>query len=179
MLGVKPWRLSAAMRPCPQLKRQTVGRLEIPSANMDRERALELLRGGTEAVARWNRWRAGQVEAPALAHCDLSDADLAGADLCGLDLHAANLRGANLRGANLERADLHRANLRSAELSAAVLRSANLRAANLASTNLFGADLRRTNVRNATFRGAEADHETRWPDGFTPSAHGIEPWPAV
>ena len=58
-----------------------------------------------------------------------------------------------------------------------MLRSANLRAANLGGASLFGTDLRHANVRRASFRSAEADHETRWPDGFEPSVHGIEPWP--
>ena len=82
---------------------------------------------GPEGVARWNRWRTGQAEAPGLSHADLSRMDLTGANLAGIDLHASNLREAKLLGANLERADLHRAHLGSADLSRAVLRSSNLR----------------------------------------------------
>ena len=144
---------------------------------MERERALELLRGGAENVARWNRWRIRKVSLPDLSHSDLSNADLSKADLSGVDLHASNLRKAKLFGANLERADLHRSNLRSADLSRAVLRAANLRGSNLVGASLFGADLRRANLRRASFRSAEADQETRWPDGFDPGAHGVEPWP--
>jgi hypothetical protein len=146
---------------------------------MDRSRALEVLRGGREGVARWNRWRLRREEAPVLSHADLSRADLSGADLSSVDLHASNLREAKLLGANLERADLHRCHLGSADLTAAILRSSNLRAANLHGAMLFGADLRRANLRRASFREAEADAATRWPQGFDPSAHGLEPWPAA
>jgi hypothetical protein len=59
-----------------------------------------------------------------------------------------------------------------------VLRAANLRGSNLGRASLFGADLRRANLRRASFRSAEADQETRWPDGFDPAANGVEPWPA-
>ncbi|MDJ0852082.1 MAG: pentapeptide repeat-containing protein [Myxococcota bacterium] len=146
---------------------------------MERERALELLCGGTNSVARWNRWRTRNRGPFDLTHSDLSGLDLTSADLSSVDLHASNLSRATLVGANLEGADLHRSNLKSANLCRAILRGADLHAANLTKASLFGADLRKSNLKRATLRHAEADSETKWPQGFEPAAHGIDPWPAA
>jgi uncharacterized protein YjbI with pentapeptide repeats len=143
---------------------------------LERERALELLRGGTGSVERWNRWRAKNPGPFDLAHARLARTELSGANLANVDLHASDLSEAKLVGANFEGADLHRSNLKAADLSQAVLRGADLRAANLSRASLFGADLSKSNVRKTSFRNAEADVETTWPQGFDPSSHGIEPW---
>jgi hypothetical protein len=51
---------------------------------VDRDEALELLRGGKEGVTEWNR-RCGVGEAiPSLASVDLDEADLRGANLSGV-----------------------------------------------------------------------------------------------
>jgi hypothetical protein len=104
---------------------------------LERERALELLRGGTGSVERWNRWRAKNPGPFDLAHARLARTELSGANLANVDLHASDLSGAKLVGANFEGADLHRSNLKAADLSLAILRGADLRAANLSRASLF------------------------------------------
>jgi hypothetical protein len=68
---------------------------------MERERALELLRGGADSVRRWNRWRQRRAELPNLSHADFSQADLSDADLTGANLEGAKFVGAKLVGARL------------------------------------------------------------------------------
>ena len=64
--------------------------------------------------------------------------------------------GANLRGADLSEADL----------SGAKLFEANLYRANLTRTRFY-------RPLRADLRGAEANNETRWPEGFDPEAFGV------
>ena len=132
---------------------------------MDRKRALDLLRGGSEAVARWNRWRSRGEPLPDLRHSDLRRADLRGANLASAHLQRSNFGDARLEGANLERADLNHCNFRRADLSGATLRSVNLSGANLKDADLRGADLRRAQIRRASFFGVRRDAETRPPEG--------------
>jgi hypothetical protein len=108
---------------------------------MDRDKAIELLRGGEDGVRRWyelcvrSSWsiltKEGMVRQPVLSNSDLSGADLTDAVLSNVDL-----RGANLVGACLLRADLSYA-----FLSGADLRGANLVGANLTGTRLGDAKL--------------------------------------
>lgn len=55
---------------------------------MDKERALQLLKGGYDSVQRWNRWRKNHSELPDLGHTDFTDADLADASPSGSLLKA-------------------------------------------------------------------------------------------
>lgn len=87
---------------------------------MDREEALQLLRGGTEGVAEWNRRREGGVGIPDLGGTDLSEADLRDAKLQRANLYRATLARADLSGTNLAGATLHDADLRGARLRRAI-----------------------------------------------------------
>lgn len=145
----------------------------------------------------------GPVRPLALDRVRLVDARLRHARLAGADLHFADLTGANLRGADLTRADLTGTSLRRAVLVEATLYQADLRDAVLAQaladeadlrgTDLTGADLRAAHLGHArldfadirgadlagadltgtSLRGALADEDTTWPDGFDPAAAGV------
>ena len=126
---------------------------------MTRQEALELLKGGSEGIAKWNAWRDEQSDpnspvrnpydedfefislAPDLLEPALIEADLAGVDLTGVNLTRANLAQANLTGANLARANLTGANLSEANLARANLTGVNLTEADLSRGNLTGANL--------------------------------------
>ncbi len=90
---------------------------------MEREEALELLRGGPEGIADWNAER------------ERDDFELR--DLGFLDLEGANLRVANLRDLEIR----------------GILRGADLTLADLRSTNLFDADLDGACVASADVGG--------------------------
>ena len=135
---------------------------------MDRKRALELLRGGSEGIALWNDWRSRGQPSVRLSYSNLADLDLSVADLAGVNLRASNFRRTKLVGAQLTGADLRRCNFRSADLTRAVLCSADLRAANLRDARLAGADLRQARLRRASFAGATADARTLWPGDLAP-----------
>ena len=84
--------------------------------HVDRDKALELLRGGREGIAEWNRLREVGEELPDLSEAELNKADLSGRNdlrttFRGTYLSGPNLPGCDLRGANLFRAHLHEANL--------------------------------------------------------------------
>ena len=187
LVPIDPWYSLASASGATTLAVGAVRRGRVPgplggnqsSRRMERERALELLRGGADSVERWNRWRRRHQGPFDLTHANLARANLSGANLANVDLHASDLSEATLIGANLEGSDLHRSNLKLADLSRAVLRGADLHAANLSRASLFGADLSKANVRRTSFRNVEADAATTWPQGFEPGLHGIEPWPAA
>jgi uncharacterized protein YjbI with pentapeptide repeats len=105
---------------------------------------------------------------------NLESADLTGADLTGCNLYWSYLRGATLTGTTLRKAELRGANLRDTELRGADLRWADLSLDNVgAGTQLQGADLRGAALEGVNLTGAEYDDETRFPDGFDPSSHGM------
>jgi hypothetical protein len=123
----------------------------------------------------------GDLTGAHLRGADLRETNLQGANLQETDLRGALLRGADLRGANLRGANLRGANLQGALLRGALLRGANLRGANLQGANLQGALLRGANpqdvsledasmqwadLQEASLWGAEANGNTKWPDGF-------------
>jgi hypothetical protein len=126
---------------------------------MDRDEALELLRGGQEGVAEWNRRRADKVDFPILGAAELRGANLGGANLSGANLMGAQLSWANLKMADLRGVQFNLANLMSADLSGANLTAAHLDGAiligaNLIGANLDGADLILVNLMMANIRGA-------------------------
>ncbi len=126
-----------------------------------------------------------------LRGANLDDADLSGSDLgrCDLDLSSATLRRSDLSDASLDNVDLRGADLRGADLSRAelymvVLVGANLAGANLglrvrgrvnmSHTNLVGANLSEMEDPAGVYswRGAEYDETTLWPQDFDPEAMG-------
>jgi uncharacterized protein YjbI with pentapeptide repeats len=128
------------------------GSLEI--GDMDRDKAIKLLRGGQEGIAEWNRNRPRGLDVP-----DLEWADLVGAYLADADLIFANLANANLSRATFTRANFANANLTNANLSegrfyATDLNGANLTNANFTRAKLEWTNLNRVNVAGADFRDA-------------------------
>lgn len=103
-----------------------------------------------------------------LAEADLHFADLTGAVLRGADLTRADLTGTSLRQTVLVETTLHQADLRDAVLVEAMAEEADLRGTDLTRANLTDTDL-----TGATLRGALADNDTVWPDGFDPAAAGV------
>ena len=85
------------------MARQAAGGVNpLEDGAVDRDEALNLLRGGPEGIAEWNRRRvAGDVNR----------------ELDGVQLAEADLQAANLRGVSFIKANFHRAKLRSADLS--------------------------------------------------------------
>jgi hypothetical protein len=116
---------------------------------MDRDEALELLRGRTEGINEWNRLRESGEPIP-----NLSEAELSGANLRLANLSEAELSEADLQLAKLSEAKLSGADLRLAKLSGANLRLANLSAANLSDAELSEAELNRADLRLANLSGA-------------------------
>lgn len=84
----------------------------MAETTMDRDEAVQLLRGGEDGINRWNNVRERSGAVPELCGVDLSGANLSGCDLSDLDLSGANLFDSNLCGANLFRTDLTDADLR-------------------------------------------------------------------
>lgn len=105
---------------------------------MERDEALELLRGGPDGIRQWNERRAN------LAHAVLCEVDLAGAHL-----HGANLRAVDFRKAVLRNAEMNNANLSHVDLRDACLRNTDMRG-----TNLYGVDLRNADLAAANLQGA-------------------------
>ncbi len=75
-------------------------------AEITGDEALELLQGGEDDVAEWNRRREAGDQIPKLSGVDLSEANLYVANLSGAYLSEADLSEANLYRANLSGADL-------------------------------------------------------------------------
>src|SRR5512135_350025 len=117
---------------------------------MDRNKALRLLKGGSEGVAEWNRRRKAGEEIP-----PLREADLRGANLIRADIRGANLGKADLGRAALVEADLREANLVGAHLVRAYLVRADLRGANLGGADLVLADLDGAALGGANFDGTD------------------------
>jgi hypothetical protein len=134
--------------------------------DMDRDEALNLLKGGVDGVVEWNRRRESGEDIPDLNGADLSGDYLDWADLRWANLREADLTGADLTGADLTGADLRFANLRFANLIVADLVSADLRFANLSEANLSEADLRWAHLSGAILNGAELSGATCSGTGF-------------
>lgn len=81
-----------------------------------REEALELLRGGPEGVAEWNRYREGVDEFPSFSGADLTRANLRRTHLGGLDFTNATFANANLGEAGFTDTNLNGADMRDAVL---------------------------------------------------------------
>jgi hypothetical protein len=118
----------------------------------------------------------------------LFDANLQGSMLQEAILEGAFLLAANLRGANLQAVDLRRAVLGLTQLQdlprswmawstsirlASPVSGADLRGADLRGADLRGALLGVGPPRGANLLGAEADSETKWPEGFDPVGAGV------
>jgi hypothetical protein len=114
---------------------------------MNREEAIELLKGGEAGVAKWNAWRKEHPEV------DLPD-------LCEADFGAAKLSNANLASANLRNANFAKAHLFDANLNGATLDGADLSEVFAANLILEGATLIQAKLTNAIIRGAESARAT-------------------
>ena len=118
---------------------------------MDRDEAINMLRGGPDGILEWNERRGEKI--PDLRGADLSEADLSGAVASvpgvsvtslsvafrrGVTLFGVHVRGADLRGTDLSRAAFYGADLRGADLSRAQLSGADLGSGKCGNT-VFGA----------------------------------------
>ncbi|MBN2563568.1 MAG: pentapeptide repeat-containing protein [Phycisphaerae bacterium] len=139
-------------------------------ADMDRDVALKLLRGGKDGIKEWNRRRKAGEGFPDLNNANLSGADLRRTNLSGAHLNSADLSGANLNDANLREAKLGHANLSGADLSGADLSGADLLEANLDHADLSGSNLHRTKLNAANLSGANL-REARMVDTILFAAH--------
>ena len=117
---------------------------------MDRDEALELLRGGPVGIQEWNTRRRSDGVIP-----DLSRVDLAGADLRRVDLHDANLTGANLSEANLHKGMVYGSKLINATLRKAHLRKSHIDFTDFSGANLDGAIMNKAECMRANFSGAK------------------------
>jgi RHS repeat-associated protein len=60
-----------------------------------------------------------------------------------------------------------------ANFTGADLRGAKVEGATFVGAALNGADFRCEGLERANLKGAQADRSTKWPDGFSPRAHGV------
>ena len=142
---------------------------------MDRERTLQLLKGGYDSVQRWNRWRQNHSKIPNLQHTDFRNCDLTDADLSNMNLEKCNFYRVRLVGGLLENANLSDADLRFANFDHTGLVNVRFVRVNFKGTNFCGADLRRATFKDVNFNQAECDVHTKWPDGFAPETVGLNP----
>jgi len=135
----------------------------------ERERFLNLLRGGPEGIRQWNALRsevltrAGHFRRADLANCDLRGANLGGhigSQFGGLDFQGANFAGADLTGGSLNDCHLMKSCFRGAVLdgvgcTGVNFRQADFEGASLQRCNLRGSRCRGTSFRNANLRKAD------------------------
>lgn len=88
--------------------------------------------------------------------------------LVGTNLYQVDLRDAVLGGPWPSRTTCGGTDLTRADLTASHLRKARMDFAGLRGANLADADL-----TGVSLRGALADNDTTWPDGFDPAAAGV------
>lgn len=100
-----------------------------------------------------------------LPQIDLTGADLARSDLSNSVLTKAKFGGADLTDTSLEAADLTNAQFG----------DANMRGTNLERAQLADADLSSARIEGARFAGAYFNKETRFPEEFDPTRHGLIP----
>jgi hypothetical protein len=111
---------------------------------MDRDAAIELLRGGEAGIAEWNRLRRAREEIPDLSEVNLS----------GCALRRANFNAARLDDARLSETDLCHATFSGARLRRADLTLADLHHTLFYNAALEGANLNQSNPYGATFTGS-------------------------
>jgi len=92
---------------------------------MDRDEALNLLKGGRDSIKEWNRRREFGEVIPDLSGAGLKDADLGGVNLDDVILVGSDLRGANLSYADLRRANLSECDVRGADFIGVTLDGSN------------------------------------------------------
>jgi Pentapeptide repeats (8 copies) len=151
-----------------------IEKLIVRVADMDRDEALKLLRGGVEGIREWNQRRRADEAIPHLLGADLLGADLSVANLSGADLSNANLFGANLVNADLLGANLSNADLSNADLSNADLSNADLSGAKLLGADLLGADLSVANLSGADL-GESQCGRTIFADVDLSEVRGLDP----
>ena len=93
----------------------------------------------------------------------LIDSNLENALLAGCWAKDADFRNAKMSGAKMDTADF----------TGADIRGASLQGARFSGARLEGTDMRCEQLEAAKLRGAIADRQTRWPEGFDPAGRGI------
>lgn len=113
---------------------------------MERNEALELLKGGPKGIKEWNRRRSRNEPIPKLDWANLVNADLSHANLFGAYLNTAFLSGAFLYKANLRWANLQNASIRGATLI-----GADLKWVDLSQVDTFQANFKETDLGGVNF----------------------------
>lgn len=116
---------------------------------MDRNEALDLLRGGRESVAEWNRRRNEGEAIPTLEFASLHGLQLREVDFSGAYLHGANFSESRLGNANFQYAFLRYANFNLAQLINTNLSDTHLQSAQFTNSVFSSTDLRRAHLENA------------------------------
>lgn len=157
-----------------------------------------LMQKGAKA---WNKYRdehPGENFGEALKESDLSNFDLSNFDLSNINLKEAalvntNFSNANMFGVNIKEAivvgaifenailsnsDMKELSLEGNNFKNAVIREANLKEISLVNCDLSGVDLSGSNlseavIENCKFKGAVANHQTLFPEGFDWAKNGI------
>jgi hypothetical protein len=120
--------------------------------------------------------------------------ELPGLNMTGEDLHGSKFPGAKMVGANFSKAnlsttffiggDVRGASFEVANVSRTAFYETDLRGANFSGADLRGSNFEKARAEKANFSGAifentrlvvTFDHDTVWPDGFDPEAHGAVP----
>jgi len=124
---------------------------------MARPEHFEIVRRGTESIAKWRKTNPNaclELSKVHLSEARLTNADLTGADFGLAYLRGVDLRGARLNGAHLAGVDLRGAQLDGADFSEANLTCADLIEASLSETKFCESIIARTNFGDLDLSGA-------------------------
>ncbi|WP_197288020.1 pentapeptide repeat-containing protein [Nocardia sp. NRRL S-836] len=128
------------------------------------------------------RFSIGNFDGATFRRADLSEANLSGGRFEGAVFFLANCSRANFCGdfsgahfgqALMVGADFHGADLLAADFEGAFLCAARFTRSDLRGANFANAILHVEGEHHADFKGARADAETVWPEGFDPASAGV------
>ena len=111
-----------------------------------------------------------EMDALDLSSLDLQSANFSGSELYWLMMNNAHCRGANFRGARLSGAMLNGTDLRNCDFTDAYLSYDSLQGA----ASVCRSDLRGAVLQGVNLKGCKYDEGTKFPEGFDPSAAGME-----
>lgn len=109
----------------------------------------------------------------------LVDANFRGAILEKASFEGSNLLGAQFQSGSLKKAIFRNTNLRGSKFEGADLNFAEFQGSLLHEASFNGAKLQGANfedcidIKTSSFLGAEYDEATKFPEGFSPSEHGL------
>jgi hypothetical protein len=130
----------------------------VEEGAMDRDEALQLLRGGSKGITKWNRRRRANEVITDLRGINLGGIDLSGTNFQGPESDGAYLNGVNLEGSNFSGAKLGGVDFREANLSSAILSATDLEFVQLEDATLANAKLDHANFFDVYLDGANFQH---------------------